>query len=141
MKPHKYLYFDETQLQEKSEDLRNKDNMRYRDIVRKAEVLLQQDFYSEDYANSVYSQHGRFYELGEQIMSMAETLGFVYAVEKRRDCAEKLLAAMKHYVDFKAWAGPSNKDRTTPWKTESSGCRSATVPIQTTLHSCRVIYS
>lgn len=118
MKQHKYLYFDEFQLKEKTDGLKKRDNIRYEAIVRKAEVLLQQDFYSEDYANSVYSQHGRFYELGEQLTDMAETLGFIYAVEKRQDCAEKLLAAMKHYAGFRAWAGPSNKDRTTPWKSE-----------------------
>ncbi len=121
---HKYLYFDEAQLQKTRAVLKTRpEDPRYAAVCRHADVLLVQEFFSEEYANSVYNQHGRFYELGAQLVEMAETLGLLYAVEGRQDCADKLTAAMRHYASFAAWVGPSNKDRETPWKSELSTTR------------------
>lgn len=119
---HRYMYFDDCKLKAVRERITAEDEQ-YARLLKYAEVLLEEDFYSEEYANSEYTQHGKFYDLGHQLTAMAETLGFIYAVEGRKDCAQKLVDAMLHYADFECWAGPSNKDRETPWKSELSTTR------------------
>lgn len=87
--------------------------------------LLDTEFYSEEYANSVYSQHGRYYELGDQLEAYGETLGFLYQVTGNRQYAEKIKKALFHYASFEAWTGPANKDRPIPWHSDLSTTRMA----------------
>lgn len=91
-------------------------------LVKKADELLEQDLLSEEYANSVYNQHGRFYEIGEQLAKFAHTFGFLFSIGIKT-YAEKMKEALLHYASFNAWTGPSNKDRETPWKSDLSTTR------------------
>ena len=54
---------------------------RYERIAAQKEACLKEEFLSEAYANSVYSQHGNYYEIGAQLHRLANVLGVVYAVE------------------------------------------------------------
>ena len=93
------------------------------ELEAKAAALGEQPLYTEDYANSLYSQHGRFYDLGRQVTEFAETFGFLYQLTGKRLYMEKLRDCLLHYAGFAAWVGPSNKDRKTPWHSELSTTR------------------
>lgn len=92
-------------------------------LEAKAAALGDQPLYTEEYANSLYSQHGRFYDLGRQVTEFAETFGFLYQLTGKRAYMEKLRDCLLHYAGFAAWVGPSNKDRKTPWHSELSTTR------------------
>lgn len=83
-----------------------------------AETLLEQPFFTEEYADSVPDQHGRYYELGEQMMAMGEGLGLLYALTGEKRYADKLRDAMLHYAGFARWTGPANRFRDPPWHGE-----------------------
>lgn len=92
-------------------------------IREEAEAQLGEAFLTEEYANSVYSQHGRFYEIGDSFTKAAHTLGLLYCLTGERRYAEKLRDGMLHYASFRCWTGPANKDRDTPWRSDLSTTR------------------
>lgn len=98
---------------------------RFQAFEEDASPLMDSEFYSEAYANSVYSQHGRFYELGDQVTVYAEKLGFLYQVTGKREYAGKIREALFHYAAFEAWTGPANRDRRVPWHSDLSTTKMA----------------
>ena len=122
---HPRLYFSKDDIQRVQ--MRIKENPRLADwlggLEARASELLEQPLYTEEYANSLYSQHGRFYDLGRQVTEFAETFGFLYQLTGKRIYMEKLRDCLLHYAGFAAWVGPSNKDRKTPWHSELSTTR------------------
>ena len=98
---------------------------RYERIAAQKEACLNAEFLSEAYANSVYSQHGNYYEIGAQLHRLANVLGVVYAVEGDLTAAERLRDAMLHVASFEVWTGPQNKDRDVPWLSDLSTTRIA----------------
>ncbi len=98
---------------------------RYETFAAQKESCLTEEFLSEEYANSVYSQHGNYYEIGAQLHRLANVLGVVYAVEGNRLAAERLRDAMLHVASFEVWTGPQNKDRDVPWLSDLSTTRIA----------------
>ncbi len=92
-------------------------------IRTEAEAKLKKEFLTEEYANSVYSQHGRFYEIGDSFTDAAHTLGLLYCLTGEKRYAEKLRDGMLHYAAFRCWTGPANKDRDTPWRSDLSTTR------------------
>ena len=66
----------------------------------------------------MYDQHGKFYEVRAQIIKTAHVLGFLYQITGKREYAERVREVMLFFASFKSWAGPSNKDRETPWRSE-----------------------
>ena len=91
---------------------------RYESIKAMGEELLTQHWLTEEECNSVFSQHGRYYEPGRMLETMAEIfplMTFVTGDEKYFAFAkEKLL----YYADFAVWTGPENGNRRTPWHAE-----------------------
>lgn len=83
-----------------------------------ADKLLDEEFFTEEYADSVKNQHGRYYELGRQLMAMGEKLGLLYALTGEGKYADKIRAAMAHYATFTRWTGPTNQFRDPPWHGE-----------------------
>lgn len=99
--------------------------MRYETIAAQKEACLNEEFLSEEYANSVYSQHGNYYEIGAQLHRLANVLGVTYAVEDDEKAAARLRDAMLHVASFDVWTGPQNKDRDVPWLSDLSTTRIA----------------
>ncbi len=91
---------------------------RYGLIVKNKEALLAEDFLTEEYANSVYDQHGRFCDVSGQIGRMNEVLGSAWLIERDVLCAEKLKALAFHLCSFAGWLGPDNKDQEVPRRSE-----------------------
>lgn len=88
-----------------------------------AEEKLSHVWLTEEYADSVYSQHGRYYEIGDSFSPMAMQLGLLYRMTGDRRYADKLKEGMLHYGTFRCWTGPSNKDRDTPWTSDLATTR------------------
>lgn len=89
-------------------------------LLQQAEELLKKSFFSEGYANAAYTQHGNYFEIGEQLASFTETLGFLYQVTQEKKYAEKIKDALLHYATFSVWTGPANKDFEVPRKSDLS---------------------
>ena len=117
---HPRLYFNSDDIAGVKNRLPQNSQMRewLEKLEKSADDLLKMEFYSEDHANSVYDQHGRFGDITGQIKKLAHVLGFLYQITGKPEYAAKVKEAMLHISTFKAWAGPSNKDRRTPWKSE-----------------------
>ena len=117
---HPRLYFNIDDINEVKKQLVNNTQMQewLKILEQSAEDLLTMEFYTEEHANSVYDQHGKFYEVRAQIIKIAHTLGFLYQITGKFEYASKVKDAMLFFASFKSWAGPSNKDRETPWKSE-----------------------
>ena len=98
---------------------------RYEAFAAQKEACLNEEFLSEEYANSVYSQHGNYYEIGAQLHRLANVLGVTYAVEGDERAAARLRDAMLHVASFEVWTGPQNKDRDVPWLSDLSTTRIA----------------
>jgi len=117
---HPRLYFNGDDITRAKNQI--PDNSRMQEWLKKleqsAETLLKMEFYTEEHANSVYDQHGRFGDITGQIKKLAHVLGFLYQITGKPEYAQKIKEAMLHISSFKAWAGPSNKDRQTPWHSE-----------------------
>ncbi len=88
---------------------------KYKSYVSSADAKLKEELHTEEFANSLYSQHGKYYDVGSQIGGMASVLGLKYAVEGDIACAEKLKEALLHFAKFKVWTGPENLDRIPAW--------------------------
>lgn len=117
---HPCMYFSEKDVSGLRERIKTDPiaAQRYRLIVKDREALLAEDFLTEEYANSVYDQHGKYYEVGGQIDRMNEVLGSAWLIERDTACAEKLKALMKHLCGFAGWVGPDNKDQAVPRRSE-----------------------
>ena len=74
-------------------------------------------FHTEEHANSIYDQHGRFADVRAQTIKMT-SLSLCYQLTGSTDYAAKVKEAMLYFASFKSWAGPLNKDRETPWRSE-----------------------
>ncbi len=98
---------------------------RYETIRAQRETVMSEAFLSEEYANSVYSQHGNYYAVGAQLERASNVLGLLYAVEDDREAAERLRDLMLHLATFEIWTGPQNKDRDVPWRSDLSTTRIA----------------
>ena len=98
---------------------------RYEAFAAQKQACLNEAFLSEEYANSVYSQHGNYYEIGAQLHRLANVLGVTYAVEGDERAAARLRDAMLHVASFEVWTGPQNKDRDVPWLSDLSTTRIA----------------
>lgn len=86
-------------------------------------ALLEKPWLTEEYADSVYSQHGRYYEIGDSFSDLALRFGLLYQLTGERVYAEKLKDGMLHYAAFRCWTGPANKDRDTPWTSDLTTTR------------------
>ena len=124
---HPFLAFDQTELERFSSRLQEDEALlaRYEAVVSKREQCLAEQLLTEEYANSVYNQHGNFYEVGAQLARLMNVLGTCYAVRKDAQCADFLKQAMLHFCAYEAWTGPSNKDRDVPWHSDLSTTRIA----------------
>ena len=91
---------------------------KYEAITKDKEKLLAEDFLTEEYANSVYDQHGRFCDVSWQLERMNEVLGSVYLIEGDNCCAEKIRDLLLHLATFTRWAGPDNPYQEVPRKSE-----------------------
>ena len=96
---------------------------RYEGIKAKGDELLTAHWLSQEECDSVYSQHGRYFEPGGMLEQMAESFPLLTVVtgdEKYFAFAkEKLL----YYAKFKVWTGPENHVRRTPWHSELATTR------------------
>jgi len=117
---HPRLYFGGGDIERaKSQLAHNAQMQEWLQVLEKsAKDLLAMEFYSEEHANSVYDQHGKFYDVRHQMIKMAHNLGFLYQITGKPEYAAKVREAMLYFSTFKAWTGPSNKDRETPWRSE-----------------------
>lgn len=90
-----------------------------------SEKLLDEALLTEEYANSLITQHGKFYEVGAQLDKFASNFSFLYQIgeDKEGKYVAKMKEAMLHYASFEAWTGPSNKFRKIPWQSDLSTTR------------------
>ena len=98
---------------------------RYEKITARREDCFSEEFLTEEYANSVYSQHGNYYEIGAQLHRFVTVFGALYVLEDDRQAGERLRDAMLHVASFDVWTGPQNKDRDVPWRSDLSTTRIA----------------
>lgn len=98
---------------------------RYRSFSDRREACLTEAFLTEEYANSVYTQHGNYYDVGAQLHRLVNVLGTLYAVEGDREVGARLRDALLHAASFAVWTGPQNKDRDVPWHSDLSTTRIA----------------
>ena len=117
---HPCLYFDESdvsvlRIRVQTDPVTRE---RYRLIVRNKEDLLAEEFLTEEYANSVFDQHGKYYDIAGQIGRMNEVLGSAWLIEKDRACFDKLKALLEHVSSFERWAGPDNAFQEVPRRSE-----------------------
>ena len=117
---HPRLYFDKNDITRVKNQIPHNSKMQewLKKLEQSAEELLKMEFYTEEHANSVNDQHGRFGDVTGQIKKLAHVLGILYQITGKPEYAKKLKEAMLHISAFKAYAGPSNKNRDTPWKSE-----------------------
>lgn len=121
--PHPRLLYGKAEIQSLKKRLPDPDVAAEIDALRaRANALLEQPLYTEEYANAAMTQHGNFYELGAQITDFAETFGVLYALGET-DYTDKIKQALLHYAAFGAWTGPSNQYRKTPWRSDLSTTR------------------
>lgn len=125
---HPNLYFNAEDIAKIKKSLEEGGELgeRYKKFVNSADSKLKEELLTEEYANSVYSQHGEYYAVSNQITEMAKVLGLKYAVEGDIACAEKLKEALLHFSKFKIWTGPENLDRKPAWH---SGLESAGITV------------
>ncbi len=122
---HPSLYYTKEDLQTVKDRIAVDEafSARYEGIKAKGDELLTAHWLSQEECNSVYSQHGRYYEPGGMLETMAgifPLLSFVTGEEKYFAFAkEKLL----YYADFAVWTGPENHVRRTPWHSELATTR------------------
>lgn len=83
-----------------------------------AEELFEKELFSEEYADSEMSQHGRYYEVSHQLTAIGEKLGLLYALTGDQRYADRVREALLHYAAFTRWTGPSNRFRDPPWQAE-----------------------
>ena len=98
---------------------------RYASMIQNKEKYLSEEFLTEEYANSVYSQHGNYYDIGAQLHRLVTVLGASYVLERDHCAGERLRDAMLHVAAFAVWTGPQNKDRDVPWRSDLSTTRIA----------------
>lgn len=98
---------------------------RYRVFCDRREACLTEAFLTEEYANSAYTQHGNYYDVGAQLHRLVNVLGTLYALEDDREAGERLRDALLHAASFDVWTGPQNKDRDVPWHSDLSTTRIA----------------
>ncbi|MBQ9416882.1 MAG: heparinase II/III-family protein [Clostridia bacterium] len=91
---------------------------------KKADFLTE-EFLTQEYADSVYSQHGRYYEVGAQMDRLLGVFLPAFLLDRDLDCAKRAKELLLHVCAFDVWTGPSNKDRVTPWHSELSTTRIA----------------
>lgn len=91
---------------------------RFESWREKAEALLEKTLFSEEYADSEMTQHGKYYEIGSQLMAFGEKLGLLYVLTGERRYADKIRDALLHYAAFTRWTGPANQYRDPPWQAE-----------------------
>ena len=108
---HPRLLFTEKEIERLRQELSSEKQLmdQFTEFEAKAASLMDSSLYSEEYANSIYSQHGRFYEIGAQLTAYAERLGFLYQVTGKEKYALKIKEALLHYASFAAWTGPANR--------------------------------
>lgn len=94
-------------------------------LTSRRDACMGEEFLTEEYANSVYSQHGNYYDVGAQLHRLVSVLGACYALFDDGEAAERLRDAMLHVSSFAAWTGPQNKDRDVPWLSDLSTTRMA----------------
>lgn len=120
---HPRLLYGNAEIQALKARLTDPDIAAEIDALRaRAKTLSEQPLFTEEYANAAPTQHGNFYELGAQITSFAEVFGILYAIGDR-EYTEKIKQALLHYATFRAWTGPANKSRKTPWSSDLSTTR------------------
>lgn len=94
-------------------------------LTSRREACMSEEFLTEEYANSVYSQHGNYYDIGAQLHRLVSVLSACYALLDDREAAARLRDAMLHVASFEVWTGPQNKDRDVPWLSDLSTTRIA----------------
>lgn len=93
------------------------------EVLKEASELLNQAFYPEEYADSVYSQHGKYGDPANQVGRMGLYLGFAYQITGEPKYAEKLKEALLYYINYKKWTGSECLDRDPPWTSELNTAR------------------
>ncbi|MBR4869116.1 MAG: heparinase II/III-family protein [Clostridia bacterium] len=122
---HPSLYYTVNDLQRVKDRIQTDAEFanRFAALQQKADGLMSAHWLSQEECNSVYSQHGRYFEPGgmlEQMAGLFPLLSYVTGDEKYFAFAkEKLL----YYAAFKVWTGPENHVRRTPWHSELATTR------------------
>ncbi len=117
---HPFLYYTKQDLQTVKDRIAVDADfaVRYEKLKIKGDALFEAHWLTEEECNSVYSQHGRYYEPGRMLETMAELFPLLTEItgEDRyfAFAKEKLL----YYADFAVWTGPENASRRTPWHAE-----------------------
>ena len=124
---HPYLSFSAQDVQALRGKLKTNTVLqeRYLSIKKQVPSCLEEALLTEEYANSAYTQHGNFYEIGAQLDRLMRVLGTVYLIEGVPACERKIREAMLRFSDFSAWTGPANRDRDVPWHSDLSTTRIA----------------
>jgi hypothetical protein len=94
-------------------------------LTSRRDACMNEAFLTEEYANSVYSQHGNYYDIGAQLHRLVSVLSTCYALLDDREAAARLRDAMLHVASFEVWTGPQNKNRDVPWLSDLSTTRIA----------------
>ncbi len=122
---HPSLYYTAEDLQAVKERIETHGAVaaRFATIKAKADALFETHWLTEEECNSVYSQHGRYYEPGGMLEQMAETFPLLSVVTGDRKYFEFAKEKLLYYADFAVWTGPENAHRRTPWHAELATTR------------------
>lgn len=94
-------------------------------LISRRYACISEEFLTEEYANSVYSQHGNYYDIGSQLHRLVSVLSACFVLLDDEEAARRLRDAMLHVAAFEVWTGPQNKDRDVPWLSDLSTTRIA----------------
>lgn len=99
---HPRLLYFEADVQDLKKRLETDDSLRaaFENWKQASDTLLEKPWLMEAYADSVYSQHGRYYEIGDSFSELALRFGLLYRLTGERVYAEKLKDGMLHYGRF-----------------------------------------
>ena len=118
--PHPNFSFSQTEINALRERIAADETVRarYREIVKGRDAVLAETFVTEEYANSVFDQHGKFGEVNAQLGRFNTALGGAYLIEDDLACAARLRDLLLHLSAFAAWAGPDNPHQEVPRRSE-----------------------
>lgn len=119
------LFYSDTQLQAVKERLAQDSAFaaRYARMKERAEQHLARPLLTQQEADSVHDQHGRYYEVAALLQEAADLLPLWDFVDGDARAAARAKELLLYYSAFAVWTGPTNKERRTPWTSELSTTR------------------
>lgn len=122
---HPFLFYTNEDLERVKVQLHDNPDMlrRYNQMKQRADVHLSKPLLTEEEADSVYSQHGRYYDVAALLEEAAQTYPLISYITRDKAYENHVKELLLYYAGFRVWTGPANGDRRTPWHSELATTR------------------